>query len=124
MPEPLTGAEPSVFAPSLNTTVPVGVPMTVTVAVNVIGVPYATEGDPELARAVDEPGPVKTFRMPVPVNRLSVCCAPDAGEPHVPAALNVAPPSKDSAVMVLGVPVNARFTTGAAPTSNRLAEDA
>src|SRR5437588_12533701 len=111
-----------VVPPSLKFTEPVGIgPGPLTVAVN-ITVPY-TEGLAEGATTVVEPGPVETRNIPVPVKRLLVCCAPELGEPHVPGALKVAPPSNDSALIVLGAPANARFTSGAAPFKSKFFEE-
>src|SRR5277367_2252271 len=45
-----------------------------------------------------------TNNMPGPCSRLLVFCAPEAGEPQVPRAAMVAPPSRDSPAIRL-VPV-------------------
>src|SRR5437588_11747124 len=77
----------------------------------------------EVDRDIVAPG-AATLSIPVPVNRESVCCAPEPGAPQVPGAWKLAPPSNDNPRMVFGVPVNARLTLGEVPLRNRFAVEA
>src|SRR4030095_3091943 len=53
-----------------------------------------------------------TSSVPEPTNTGLVNWAPEAGDPQIPGAANVRPPSKDNAATVSGVPVNASSTMG------------
>src|SRR4030095_6688849 len=66
----------------------------------------------QLAKSTAALGSGTTSNVPEPTNSVLVNGAPEVGEPQIPGAANVRPPSKDNAATVSGVPVNASSTMG------------